>query len=194
MAKKASGATNVAPAKAKRRSASAPVDQPMDLRELAREREALKEASALSPANTVPEAQLSPGVRVALERIFGADEQPRLGRVAERSAVYGAVDVAGGGLPTLASSYGVTLEALAERMDLSVDVVRTPFSDCPPALLAEVAQALRAPLAEVALALQADGEQKSGYERTFASSISEAPSLSEEQRRHWLALLATDPA
>jgi hypothetical protein len=46
----------------------------------------------------------------------------------------------------------------------------------------------------VALALQADGEQKSGYERTFASSISEAPSLSEEQRRHWLALLATDPA
>jgi hypothetical protein len=37
-------------------------------------------------------------------------------------------------------------------------------------------------------------ERDSGQARSFAAIITMAPSLSEEQRRHWLALLAADPA
>jgi hypothetical protein len=155
----------------------------------------LWEASALSPASGVPEAHLSAGVRAALEQLFGEEESLRLGRVAERGAVYGAgtPDDAGIGLEALAANYGVAPESLAARLDLPLEIVRAQFSDCPPALLAEVAQVLQAPLAEVALALGRpyDGAgQDPRPDRSFATLISKAPSLSEEQRRHWLALLA----
>ena len=111
--------------------------------------------------DSVSEADFSPGVRAALDHIFPA-EQPRLGRVAERSAIYGAgaTDGAGEGLEALADRYGVTLETLATRLDLSAEVLRAPSSDCPPALLVEVAKALRAPMAEVALALRADDDRE----------------------------------
>jgi hypothetical protein len=52
-------------------------------------------------------------------------------------------------------------------------------------------------MAEVALAFCAgdDGdEQEPDEERSFAAVVRTAPSLSEEQRRHWLALLAAGPA
>jgi hypothetical protein len=159
----------------------------------------LWEASALSSATSVPEAHLTAGVRAALEQLFGAEKSPRLGRVAERGAVFdaGTPDDAGTGLAALAAHYGVTPETLATRLDLPLEIVRAQFSECPPALLAEVARALQAPLAEVALALDMprdDAEQDPQRDRSFATLISTAPSLSEEQRRSWLALLAADPA
>lgn len=165
----------------------------------ASEREALWEASALSPATALPEAALSPGARAALDHIFGEEEQPHLRQVAERGVAYGAEAQAtpiGEGLATLAAHYGLTLETLAARLDLPVEIAREPFADCPPALLAEVARALRAPLAEVALALCGSAEtdmQDTRADRSFAEIIRMAPSLSEEQRRHWLALLVSDP-
>ncbi len=180
----------------KRGASNTPANQHADAPDLATERDALWEASALSPANSVLEADLSPGVRAALDHIFPA-EQPRLGRVAERSAVYdaGATDGAGEGLEALADRYGVTLETLATRLDLSAEILRAPSSDCPPALLVEVAKALRAPMAEVALALRSndDREHTPDQDRSFAERIRTAPSLTEEQRRRWLALLAADP-
>jgi hypothetical protein len=122
---------------------------------------------------------------------------PRLGRVAERSAIYGtgAAGGAGEGLEAPADRYGVTLEPLATRLDLSAEVLRAPCSDGPPALLAEVAKASRAPMAEVALALRADDdcEHAPDQNHSFAEKVRTAPSLTEEQRRHWLALLAADP-
>jgi hypothetical protein len=183
--------------KAKRRAPNAPANQQADAPDLAAEREALWEASALSTANSVPEADFSPGVRAALDHIFPA-EQPRLGRVAERSAIYGAgaTDGAGEGLEALTDRYGVTLETLATRLDLSAEILRAPSSDCPPALLVEVAKALRTPMAEVALALSSndDREHTPAQGHSFAERIRTAPSLTEEQRRRWLALLAADPA
>jgi hypothetical protein len=183
--------------KAKRRAPNAPANQQADAPDLAAERDALWEASALSPADSVPEAGFSLGVHAALDHIFPA-EQPRLGRVAERSAVYGAgaPDGAGEGLEALADRYGVTLETLATRLDLSAEVLRAPSSDCPSALLVEVAKALRAPMAEVALALRADNDrgQAPNQDGSFAERVRTAPSLTEEQRRRWLALLAADPA
>jgi hypothetical protein len=172
-------------------------DQRAEAPDLAAEREALWEASALSPEGSVSETNLSPGVRAALEQIFPAEE-PRLGRVAEQSAVYdaGATGGADEGIEALAGRYGITLETLAARLDLSAEVLRAPCSDCPPALLVAVTRALAAPMAEVALALHADddGSQEPDDERSFAERVRMAPSLSEEQRHHWLALLATDPA
>jgi len=179
-------------------ASNTPADQRAEAPDLAAEREALWEASALSPTDSVSEADLSPGVRAALEQIFPAEE-PRLGRVAERSASY-ATGTTGGadeGIEALAGRYGVTLETLAARLDLSAEVLRAPCSDCPPALLVEVAKALRAPLAEVALVFCAGDvgdERKPDEERSFAESVRTAPSLSEEQRRRWLALLAAGPA
>jgi hypothetical protein len=169
-------------------------------RRLAAEREALWEARALSVAESVPEADFSPGVRAALEQIIAEEEQGSpapLARVAERGVGYGTGDE----LAALAARHGVTLEALAARPDLPLEIVRalgqreadgSLSSDCPPALLAEVSRVLRAPIAEVAQTLQA--ERDSGETRSFAAIITMAPSLSEEQRRHWLALLAADPA
>jgi hypothetical protein len=88
------------------------------------------------------------------------------------------------------------LETLATRLEFSAEVLRAPGSDCPPALLVEVAKALRAPLAEVALALRADNDREHApdQERSFAERVKTAPSLTEEQRRRWLTLLAADPA
>jgi hypothetical protein len=114
------------------------------------------------------------------------------------SAVYdaGAPDGAGEGLEALADRYGVTLETLATRLDLSAEVLCAPGSGCPPALLVEVAEALRAPMAEVALALRADNDREHtpDQDRSFAERVRMVPSLTEEQRRHWLTLLAADPA
>ncbi|HEY7020392.1 MAG TPA: hypothetical protein VH349_04690 [Ktedonobacterales bacterium] len=180
------GGASDASRKKKRGASNAPANQQADAPDLAAERDALWDVSMLSPADTVPEADFSPGVRAALDQIFPA-EQSRLGRVAERSAIYGA----GEGLEALTNRYGVTLETLATRLDLSVEVLRAPNSDCPPALLVEVAKALRAPMAEIALALRADDERK--QDRSFAERVRTAPSLTEEQRRRWLALLAADP-
>jgi hypothetical protein len=86
----------------------------------------------------------------------------------------------------------VTLETCATRLDLSAEVLRAPSSDCPPALLVEVANALRAPRAEVSLALQvdADHEQALDQDRSFAERVRTAPLLFGEERRRWLALLA----
>ena len=113
------------------------------------------------------------------------------------SAIYGAgaTDGAGEGLEALADRYGVTLETLATRLDLSAEVLRAPNADCPPALLVEVAKALHAPMAEVALALRSndDHEHAPDQGHSFAERIRTAPSLTEEQRRRWLALLAADP-
>jgi len=184
------------PQKSKRRAPNTPANQQADAPDLAAEREALWDASALSPADSVPEADFSPGVRAALDHIFPA-EQSRLGRVAERSAIYGAgaTDGAGEGLEALADRYGVTLETLATRLDLSAEVLRAPNADCPPALLVEVAKALHAPMAEVALALRSndDHEHAPDQGHSFVERIRTAPSLTEEQRRRWLALLAADP-
>ena len=195
MADELSGASDAS--KRKRDASNTPADQRAEAPDLAAEREALWEASALSPADGVPEADLSPGVRAALEQIFPAEE-PRLGRVAERGAVCdaGATGGADEGIEALAGRYGVTLETLAARLDLSAEVLRAPCSDYPPALLVALTRALDAPMAEVALALSADddGAQGPDEERSFAERVRMAPSLSEEQRRHWLALLATDPA
>jgi hypothetical protein len=191
-----SGSDSDTSQKSKRRSPNTPANNQADAPDLAAERDALGDASALSPANSVSEADFSPGVRAALDQVFPA-EQPRLGRVAERSAVYdaGAPDGAGEGLETLAGRYGVTLETLATRLDLSAEVLRAPGSDCPPALLVEVAKVLRAPMAEVALVLRADDnhEQTPEQDRSFAERVRAAPSLTEEQRRRWLTLLAADP-
>jgi hypothetical protein len=182
------------------RQPTGPQERPRaSAQELASEREALWEASALSPATSVPQAHFSAGVRAALEQIFGADEHPLLGRVAERSVIYAAEarDNAAAGLVTLAAGYDMTAETLAARLDLPLEIVHMQFFDCPPALLAEVARALQAPLAEVSLAFATSrdsSEQRPQPERSFVTLISEAPSLSEEQRRHWLALLAADPA
>jgi hypothetical protein len=91
----------------------------------------------------------------------------------------------------------VTLETLAARMSLTAEALRAPCSDCPPALLAEVARALPAPIAEVALALRPANdtvEHAPDEMRLFVELIKTAPSLTEEQRRHWIALLAADPA
>jgi hypothetical protein len=90
----------------------------------------------------------------------------------------------------------MTLETLATRLDLSAEVLRAPSADCPPALLVEVAKALRAPMAEVALALRADDDREHApdQDHSFAERVRAAPSLTEEQRRRWLALLAADPA
>jgi hypothetical protein len=111
--------------------------------------------SALPPAGSVPEADFSPGVRAALDQIFPA-EQSRLGRVAERSAIYGAgaTDGAGAGLEALADRYGVTLALRADN----------------------------------------DREHAPDQGHSFAERVRMAPSLTEEQRRHWLALLAANPA
>jgi hypothetical protein len=177
-------------------ASNTPVDQRASAQNLAAEREALWAASELSPADSVPEADLSPGMRAALEQIFPAEE-PHLGRVAEQSAVYdaGATGGADEGVEALAGRYGLTLATLAARLDLSTEVVRAPCSDCPPALLVAVTRELGAPMAEVAQALHTDdGAQGPDEERSFAAVVRMAPSLSEEQRRHWLALLATDPA
>jgi hypothetical protein len=172
-------------------------DQRAEAPDLALERDALWDASALSAADSVPEADFSPGVRAALEQLFPAKE-PHLGRVAEQGAVYtaAATGSADEGIEALASRYGMTLETLATRLDLSVGILRAPSSDCPPALLAEVAKALRAPLAEVALALRADADREHApdQDRSFAERVRTAPSLTEEQRRRWLTLLAADPA
>jgi transcriptional regulator with XRE-family HTH domain len=158
---------------------------------------------------------------VALERIFAAETPVRLGRVAEQSVGYGgAVGAAtggqaseddGAGVAALAARHGVTLETLAARMDLSPAILRAlaageanggvTLTDLPPALLAQFAGALDAPLAEVAQALQAPSEdngQAPTDDRRLAGSafvdlITMAPSLSEAQRRHWQALLAADP-
>jgi hypothetical protein len=48
----------------------------------------------------------------------------------------------------------------------------------------------------VALALRADAdrEQAPDQDRSFAERVRTAPSLTEEQRRRWLTLLAADPA
>jgi hypothetical protein len=73
----------------KRRAPNTPVNQQADAPDLATERDALWDTSALSPADSVPETSFSSGVRAALDQIFPA-EQSHLGRVAERSAVYGA--------------------------------------------------------------------------------------------------------
>jgi hypothetical protein len=195
MADKPGGASD-ASRKKKRGASNTQADQQADAPDLAAERDALWDASARSPAGSASEADFSPGVRAALDQIFPA-EQPRLGRVAERSAVYGAGTADGDaeGLEALAGRYGVTLETLATRLDLSAEVLRTPSSDCPPALLVEVAKALRAPMAEVALALRADDDHKHApdQDRSFAERVRTAPSLSEEQRRRWLALLAANP-
>ena len=75
--------------KKKRGASNTQADQQADAPDLAAERDALWDASALSPAGSASEADFSPGVRAALDQIFPA-EQPRLGRVAERSAVYDA--------------------------------------------------------------------------------------------------------
>jgi hypothetical protein len=182
----------------KRRARNSPANQQADAPDLAAERDALWDASALSPAGSIPEADFSPGVHAALDQIFPAEEQPQLGRVAERSSVYnaGATDGSGEGLEALADRYGVTLETLATRLDLSVEVLRATRSGCPPALLVEVAKALRAPMAEVALALRADKgrEHAPDQDHSFAERVRTAPSLTEEQRRRWLTLLADDPA
>ena len=162
MAKKWS---NDASAAAKNLRRRAPNTSP----DLATEREPLWEASAPAPADGAAETGLSPGVRAAVEAIFGKQES-RLRRVAERGAADGSGtphDVWG----ALAARYGMPLETLAERLDLSVEVIRSPFDDCPPALLAAVALALRA---------------TSGSGAAFAEVIRMAPSLTEEQRRHWL--------
>jgi hypothetical protein len=167
--------------------------------DLTTEREELWEASALLSADSAAESELSPGVRAALEQLFGAGEQPRLRRVAERGAIYATetTDGAGEGVEALASRYGVTLETLTARMNLTAEALRAPCSDCPAVLLAEVARALPAPIAEVALALRPanDNDRQAPDEsRPFAEIIKTAPSLTEEQRRHWLALLAANPA
>jgi hypothetical protein len=85
--------------KSKRGAPNTPANQQADAPDLAAERDALWDASALSPANSVPEADFSSDVRAALDQIFPA-EQSRLGRVDERSAVYdaGAPHGAGEGL------------------------------------------------------------------------------------------------
>ena len=124
---------------------------------------------------------------------------PRLGRVAEQGAIYATetTEGAGEGIEALASRYSVTLEMLAARVQLTADALRAPCSDCPPALLAEVARALPAPIAEVALALRPANDhdtQARDRTNTFVEVIKTAPSLSEEQRRHWLALVAADLA
>jgi hypothetical protein len=182
----------------KRSASSAAVDLNANVQDLTTERKELWEASALSPAGSVSEGELSPGVRAALEQLFGAGKQPRLGRVAEQGAIYAAetTDGPGEGIETLASRYGVTLETLAARMNLTAEALRAPCSDCPPALLAEVARALPAPVAEIALALRPANDhntQAPDETNTFIEVIKTAPSLIEEQRRHWLALLAADP-
>ncbi|HEY7091663.1 MAG TPA: hypothetical protein VH393_00695 [Ktedonobacterales bacterium] len=196
MAEEPGGASD-ASRKKKRGASNTQADQQANAPDLAVERDVLWDASALSPAGSVPEADFSPGVYAALDHIFPA-EQPRLGRVAERSAVYdaGGADGSGEGLEALADRYGVTLETLATRLDLSAEVLRAPSADCPPALLAEVAKALRAPMAEVALALRADDDREHapGQDISFAERVRTAPSLTEEQRRRWLALLAAGPA
>jgi len=50
-------------------------------------------------------------------------------------------------------------------------------------------------MAEVALALDADNDREHApdQDRSFAERVRTAPSLIEEQRRRWLALLADDP-
>src|SRR5262245_51743981 len=95
-------------------ASNTPAHQRAESPGLAAEREALWEASALSPADSAPEVDLSPGVRAALEQIFPAEE-PRLGRVAERGVVYdtGATGGADEGIEALAGRYGMTLETLA---------------------------------------------------------------------------------
>jgi len=60
--------TSDAAKKMKRDASSATPD-------LAAAHEALWEASALSPANGVPEEALSPGVRAALEQLFPAERR-----------------------------------------------------------------------------------------------------------------------
>jgi len=193
-------------------------------RELASDDDALWDESALSAAGAVPEEAFSPGVRVALERIFAAETPARLGRVAEQSVGYGGAEGAtaggqaseddGAGVAALAARHGVTLETLAARMDLSPAILRAlaageanggvTLTNLPPALLAQFAGALDAPLAEVAQALQAPSEDNGQAptdatdDRRLAGSafvdlITMAPSLSEAQRRHWLALLAANP-
>jgi hypothetical protein len=74
--------------------------------------------------------------------------------------------------------------------------MRAPSSDCPLALLVEVAKALHAPLAGVALAVRADAgrEPAPNQDRSFAERVRTAPSLTEAQRRRWLTLLAADLA
>jgi hypothetical protein len=202
MSKGSRGAPRASSKGQPRRTAGQQPRPHMSAQELASEREALWDASALSPA-ALPEAAFSPGVRAALEQIFGPQEQTRLGRVAEQGVTYkasGAANTGGelngeDGLAALATQCGVTPEELAARLDLPVEFVRARYSDCPPALLAEVAQVLRAPLAEVAQALRASSDAKERDQaRTFVETISMAPSLSDEQRRHWLAILAADPA
>jgi len=135
-------------------ASNTPADQRAEAPDLAAEREALWEASALSPAGSLSKADLSPGVRAALEQIFPAEES-RLGRVAEQSAVYDtrATGSADEGIEALAGRYGVTLATLATRLDLSAEVLRAPCSDFPPALLVAVTRGLGAPMAEVALEL-----------------------------------------
>lgn len=196
MADKPGGASD-ASRKKKRGASNTQADQQANAPDLAAERDALWDASALSPADGVLEADFSPGVLAALDQIFPA-EQSRLGRVAERSAVYGAgaTDGAGEGLEALAGRHSMTLETLAARLDLSAEVLRAPSSDCPPALLVEVAKALRAPMAEVALALHADDDREQAHDQdgSFAERVRTAPSLTEEQRRRWLTLLAAEPA
>jgi hypothetical protein len=172
----------------KRGASNTPADQSALSPDLVAEREALWAASALSSAGSVSESDLSPGVRFALEALFPAEE-PRLGRVAEQSAVYDA-GATGGVDEGIAA-----LETLATHIGLSAEVLRrVPCSDCPPALLVAVTRALDAPLAEVALALRADDGLQEPEERSFAERVRVALSLSEEQRCHWLALLAADPA
>lgn len=195
MADKPGGASD-ASRKKKRGASNRQADQQADAPDLAAERDALWDASARAPAGSASEADFSPGVRAALDQIFPA-EQPRLGRVAERSAVYdaGATDGARERLEALTDRYSVTLETLATRLDLSAEVLRTPSSDCPPALLVQVAKALRAPMAEVALALRADEGREHAPDQghSFAERVRTTPSLTEEQRRRWLALLAANP-
>src|SRR5262245_6268246 len=139
------GGNNNTSRNTKRRARNSPANQQADAPDLAAERDALWDASAISPTDSVPEADFSQGVRAALYHIFPAG-QSHLGRVAERSAVYsaGATDGSGEGLEALADRYGVSLETLATRLDLSAEVLRAPSSDCPPALLVDVAKALRA--------------------------------------------------
>jgi len=72
--------------KSKRRAPNMPANHQADAPDLGAERDALWDSSALNPAGDVPEAVFAPGVRAALDQIVPV-EQPRLGRVAERSAI-----------------------------------------------------------------------------------------------------------
>src|SRR5215831_5796745 len=153
--------------------------------DLTTKREELWEASALSPADGASEGALFTGVRSALDQLFGAGEQPRLGRIAEQGAFYAVetTDGAGEGVEALASRYGMTLETLAARMSLTTEALRTPCFDCPQALLAEAARASPAPITKVAHALRPandNDKQASDETRLFFAIIKMAPSLTEE--------------